>query len=265
MPDEVRRPGQRWDEIVRSLRRLVVGERRLAQVGASLGGRVDDGAVDRVQRALRERRVRAHRLDLVTEELEAERLAAGGREHIDDPAADGELAALLGALDALVARERKPLREVFLGVLGEPKRLGPLVRRRKALGDRGRRGGDETAGGEDVERTGPLADEVRGRLEPGAPADAAARQERDHVVAEEPGSGLGRVTRVGILRKDDHEPSIELEMESREEERQRRLGDPSARPLAVCGLYGEADMRFRDLFCERLETLAVGELLRNDV
>ena len=218
-----------------------------------------------MQRALRERRVRAHRLDLVAEELEAERLAAGGREDVDDPAADRELAPLLGSLDALVARERESLRQVIVGVLGEPDRLRALLRRRKALGDRGRRGGDEAAGGEDVERAGALADEVRRRLEAGAPANAAARQERDAIVAEKPGGRLGRVARVGVLGKDDDEPALELDVERGEEERQRRLGHPRARPLAVGGLDGEALARLRDLVRERLEALALGELLRDDV
>ena len=137
--------------------------------------------------------------------------------------------------------------------------------RRKALGDRGRRGGDEAAGREDVECSGPLADEVRRRLEPGAPADAAARQERDAIVAEEPGGRLGRVARVGVLGEDDHESPLELEMESGEEERQRRLGDSRARPLAVGGLDGEARVRLSDLVRERVEALALGELLRDDV
>ena len=176
-----------------------------------------------MQRALRERRVRAHRLDLVAEELEAERLPAGGREDVDDPAANGELASFFRSLDALVARERESLRQVLVGVLREPDRLRACLRRRKALGDRSRRGGDEAAGREDVECSGPLADEVRRRLEPGAPADAAARQERDAIVAEEPRGRLGRVPRVRVLGEHDHESPLELDVESGEEERQRRL------------------------------------------
>ena len=48
---------------------------------------------------------------VVAEELDAERLAARAREHVDEPAAHGDLPALLDALDALVARERELLDE----------------------------------------------------------------------------------------------------------------------------------------------------------
>ena len=66
-----------------------------------------------MQSALRERREGADRLDLVAEELDPERLAARGREHVDEPAADGELSALVDPLDALVTRERKLLGETL--------------------------------------------------------------------------------------------------------------------------------------------------------
>ena len=54
-------------------------------------------------------------------------------------------------------------------------------------------------------------------------------------------------------------------MERREEERQRRLGNPRARSLAVGGLDGEASVRLSDLVRERVKALALGELLRDDV
>ena len=148
------------------------------EVGPPLDGGIDDGAVDRMQRALGEGRERAHLLDLVTVELDAQRLAAGRREDVDEAAADGELAALLGALDPLVPCERQLLREAVEAGLAadlEPERLRPRRRRRHALGERGRRGGDQTAARQHVEGAGALADEMRRRLEPGAPADAAAR------------------------------------------------------------------------------------------
>ena len=77
----------------------------VVEVEPPLGRRVDRDLVDRMQRALRERRERADALDLVAEELDAERLAAGRREDVDDAAADGELAALLDA--ARRARSRR--------------------------------------------------------------------------------------------------------------------------------------------------------------
>jgi hypothetical protein len=86
-----------------------------------------------VQRSLRERREGADRLDLVAEELDPQRVAAGGREDVDQASADRELAALLHAVDALVAGEREPLRQGIeprhlSGTHGN--RLGAGVRRR---------------------------------------------------------------------------------------------------------------------------------------
>ena len=192
---------------------------------------MDDGAVDRMQRPLGEGGERAHLLDLVAVELDPERLAAGRREDVDEPAADGELAALLGALHPLVARQRKLLREaVETGLAAdlEPDRLGALGDGRHALGERGRRGGDEAAGREHVECACSLADEMRRRLEPRAPADAAARQQRDVVGADEPARRLGDVARVGVLGQQDDEPSPELLVQRREQERQHGFGDAGA-------------------------------------
>ena len=64
---------------------------------------------DRVQRPLGERRERTHLLDLVPEQLHAQRLATGRREDVDDPSPDRELATLLDPVDALVTgvRERR--------------------------------------------------------------------------------------------------------------------------------------------------------------
>src|SRR5207248_11199387 len=134
---------------------------------------------DRVERALRERGEGADLLDLVSPELDAERLPAGRREDVDEAAANGELSPLVGALDALVAGERELLGERFEADLlagCDPERVRPCSGRRQRLGERRRRRADETAGREHVERARPLADEVRRRLEPRAPVDAAARQ-----------------------------------------------------------------------------------------
>ena len=202
-PDEVRALRDRGHEVAGNRRRLVlVGERRLGQVEPALGGGPDRRALDRVQRALREGREGADALDLVAEELDPQRLAAGGRVDVDDPAAERELAALLDAVDALVAGEREVLGERVDARLVadlEAQRLGPGRRRRHPLGERGRRGDDEPAAGEHVERAVALADEVRRRREARLPADAAARQQADVLGAEEPAGGLGEVARVAVL------------------------------------------------------------------
>ena len=87
---------------------------------------------------------------------------------------------------------------------------------------------------------------MRRWLEPRAPADAAAREERYPVVAEEPRGRFGDVPCVRVLGGQDDERPAELLVERRDEERERRLGDAGAR-------VGE-------LFQERAEALAVGEL-----
>src|SRR5438477_11161220 len=139
--------------------------------------------------ALRERREGPDRLDLVAEELDPERLAPGGREDVDATATDRDVAALLRPLDPLVTRKCKLLDEVVDAApvaRCELDRLGPRIRGRHPLGDRGGGGAHEPAGREHVERARPLADEVRRRLEAGLPADAAARQQRDPRLAEAP-------------------------------------------------------------------------------
>src|SRR5262249_52561196 len=78
---------------------------------ANLGRRIDDRLRNRVERALRERGERADRLDLVTEELDAERLVPRRREHVDEAAADCELPAVVDAVDARVAGVRERLRD----------------------------------------------------------------------------------------------------------------------------------------------------------
>ena len=96
-----------------------------------LGGRIDGRGVDRVQRALRERRESADALDLVAEELDAERLAARRRVDVDDPAAQRELPALLGLVDPLVAGKRELLGErVDAGLVAglDADRRGPRIR-----------------------------------------------------------------------------------------------------------------------------------------
>ena len=144
------------------------------------------------------------------------------------PAADGELAALLGPLDPLVAGERQRS--------ASPSRPGSAPTASRIGSGRAAAGGAPSASAvaeaqtspprrEDVERAGPLADEVRRRLEAGAPADTAARQQRDALRAEEPAGRLGGVAGVGVLGQEAHEAPLELLVQRREQQRQHRLGD----------------------------------------
>ena len=98
-PDEVRRAGRAPGTRSSGARRPPGPRRRRAASGSTRSSRRSRGGVerrlgDRVERALRERREGADGLDLVAEELDAERLAPRRREDVDDAAADGELAAL---------------------------------------------------------------------------------------------------------------------------------------------------------------------------
>ncbi len=115
----------------------------------------------------------------------------------------------------------------------EPRRAGG--RRGHQLRERGRRCADEPAGGEHVERPSPLADEVRRRLEPRPPADAAARQQRHPIVAEVPGGGLGGVPGVCVLGEQADERAVEVKVERREDERQCRLRNPRGGGLGKPG------------------------------
>ena len=155
-----------------------------------------------MERALREGREDADLLDLVAEELDAQRLSTGGGKDVDDPAAHRELPALLRPLHALVTSERERLREPLDTRLLpdlEPNRRRPVLRRRHPLGHRDRRRADEPAAREHVERARPLPDEMRRRVEPGSPADAPPGQERHALGADEPARGFRRVSRVRVL------------------------------------------------------------------
>ena len=217
-----------------------------------------------MQRALRERREGADRLDLVAEELDAERLAAGRREDVDQAAAHRELAAVVDALDALVAGERELLGEAFdadLEAGRELERLGPRRRRRQQLGDGVRRRAHEPAAGENGQRARPLADEVRRRLEPGLPADAARRHVADGLFAEEPRGRLGGVARVGVLGQQADERPLEPLVQRGEHDRERRLRDARTRRQRL----GELAEPFvlRDLADERVEYRTVHDERRN--
>ena len=224
LPDEVGRRGQERRAV---LRRIL--EESL--VRDALCGRVDRRLVDRMQRTLGERREGAHVLDLVAEELDAERLATGAREDVDEPASHGDLAALLDPLDALVTRMGEPLDEAVepsTELLVQVDRAGPFCLRRDAFGQRARRDADEPAPREDVERAGALADEVGGRLEARSRPHAATRKEGDTSGVGVPTDRLGDVACLLVLGEQAYERSVEACVERGEGEREQGLGDPRA-------------------------------------
>ena len=172
---------------------------------------------------------------------------------VDEPAANRELTALVRALYAFVAGERERLGKLLEADLlfgGEADRLGTRRDRWHRLGECGCRGDDEPAGREDVERTGPLPDEMRCGVEARAPVDAAARKHCDAFLAEKPRRALGGIARVLILGRQQDERTVELLVQRREQERQRRLGDARSsrkglgkafEPLALAERLDERD------------------------
>ena len=117
--------------------------------------------------------------------------------------------------------------------------------RRHPLGQRGRRGADEPAAGEDVEGARPLADEVRRRLEAGRVRDATAREKGHGVRPEKPRGSFGGVAGVRVLGQQNEQAASELLVERCQNERKRRLRDTRA-----------TGQRLR----ECLEPFAAGEL-----
>ena len=92
---------RRLPSLLGRLHRRQLGE--LAVLDVELGRRRELDPLGVAERALGEGREPAHRLDLVAEELDPHRPLLGRREDVEDAAAQGELAALLDLLDALVA------------------------------------------------------------------------------------------------------------------------------------------------------------------
>src|SRR5262249_58224099 len=170
LPDEIGCAIDWSHEVVRQLGR--------EHVPTALGGGIDERVLHRMKRALGERRERAHLFDLVPEELDAQRLAAGGREHVDDPAANGELAPLLNPLDPVVARKGKALRKPVAPRLVtdlETDRARPPCRRGQPGGKRPRGGADEAAPAPNVDRTERLAAAMWRRRADGSAGGAPPR------------------------------------------------------------------------------------------
>ncbi len=84
-----------------------------------------------------------------------------------------------------------------------------------------------------MQRPCTLAHEVRRRSEPRLVRDAAARQQPDCVVAEEPRHGVRGVARVRVLGQQDDQTARELLVQRREQRRQRSLGHARTRGQRV--------------------------------
>ena len=164
---------------------LVAGRRdlrQLAVLGRELGGRGDLHPLGLLERALREGREPGEPLHLDVEQLAAHRALLGGRVHVEDVAADRELAALLHLLHPLVAARHElvgGLVEVHEAALLDLEAARAQRRVRDLLGER-HGGGDEhrrRLPEESVERGDPEPDEVRRRRQVRLVAHAARRVE----------------------------------------------------------------------------------------
>ena len=174
--------------------------------GGELGGGRDLDELGVAERALGEGGEPAQRLDLVVEQVDADGALLRRRVDVEQPAADGELAAVLDLVDALVARgdevggglvEVEQLadaqREAVRAQLG----VGDLLAQRDG-GDHDDRGlGARAAVEQRVERGDAQADEVRRRREVRLVGDAAARVEADRraAAARRAGRRRGRARR----------------------------------------------------------------------
>ena len=200
-------------------------------LGRELRGGCDLDALGLLERALGEGREEGQALDLDVEELAAHRALLGGRIDVEDVAADGELAALLDLLDALVAagHELGPdLVEVheLAGLEREAVRtqlgVGHLLRERGDRGDDHRGGVADARGRADartsgveqgVERRDPQPDEMRWGREVRLVLDSPCWVEPDRPWAQERPQIGGQVAR-GAVVAGDHEsgpPGLEVE------------------------------------------------------
>ena len=198
---------------------------QLAMLDRELGGRRDLDRLGVPERALREGREPAHRVDLDVEQVDAHGALLGGREDVEQAAADGELAAVLDLLDALVAGRDElggDLVEVEHVADAQPEGVRPqggighLLRERRRGHDHHRGlgvlgvavGGPSRVrrrpvGEQRVERGDAQADEVRRRREVGLVGDAARGVEA-HRARRQPGPQVGgQVARGAIVADDD--------------------------------------------------------------
>ena len=166
----------------------LVGEQQLA-------ARRRPQPVDRLVGALVGDREAADLLDVVAPELHPQRVLLGGREDVDDAAADRELAAPLDQVDAGVRRVGQPLHDVLhrRGLAGHQlDRLEvaePLDLRLQHRADRGdddlERAVVRVGVGQPAQDREPAADGVAARAEPLVRQRLPARVERDGVGVEQ--------------------------------------------------------------------------------
>ena len=165
----------------------------LAVLLGELGRRRDLDHLGVAERALGEGREPAQRLDLVAEQVDPHGAVLGGREHVEQPAADRELAAVLDLVDALVAggdesvgrsrrgRAARPLRS--MNPCGRSDGSGTFSDSATALTTTTGAPSSPRVVQQRVERRDPQPDEVRRRRQVRLVGDAAARVVADRAAA----------------------------------------------------------------------------------
>ena len=147
--------------------------------------------------------------DLVAPELDAHGVLGGGREDVDDPAADGELAAGGDHLHPRVGQLDEADQQVVEVVgVADPQadRLQPAQAGRdrldQAAGGRHDQPGRGGGVGQPAEDRQPAADGVRARREPLVRQGLPARQHGDDVATEQVRGGGGEVVGLAVGRGD---------------------------------------------------------------
>ena len=223
---------------------------QLAVLGGQLGGGRDLDLLGVAQRALGEGREPAQRLDLFVEQIDAHGTLLGGGEHVEQPAAHRELAALLDLVDALVARAHEvgggllqveQLTDAQREGVGPQRRVGDLLREGHGR-DHHHRGLHilERLREQGVERGHAQAHEVRGRRQMRL-VGHAARGVEAHPPRCQPGAQVGREVAGGAIVAHDHQRGPQALGPAHVGQRGQQVGAQRARHEGVTALLGERE------------------------
>ena len=208
-----------------------------------LCGGSDLDRVEILERALRERAEGPQRLDLVAEQVDPYRAILRRREHVEEPAADRELAAILDLVDAFVAgRDQVAGGLVELHQLplaqGEAvrpqRRVRDLLRERDGADDDNRRAYRSGHGRleQRVERGDALADQVRRRRQVRLVGDPAAWVVADPAWREPLPQARRQVPGGAVVPGDDDRRGLRIPVDQRgDQERPQRHRDEG--PTAI--------------------------------
>ena len=210
---------------VRALRLLALGRDlgQLTVLGSELGRRSDLHPLGLLERALREGREPGQALDLDVEQLAANGSFLGGRIDVENVAADGELAAVLHLLHALVAAGHQPARHLVeveqpalldLEAVGPQRRVGELLGQSHRARDEHRRRLAE----ERIESGHTQAHQMGRRREMRLVAHAARRIEAHRTRAEKGLQVGGQVASRAIVARHHQRRALGVGVDQRGEQ-----------------------------------------------